>query len=262
MAAPRPCHYPAPCMQVYDTHCHLGLDGKQTPDDEHARAIAAGVTGMLVVGIDVATSRAASTLTRLPGVRWSAGLHPNDSSRLDAEWAELVALAKTPGCAAIGETGLDTFRDRTPLPQQERSLRAHLQLARGLDLPVVFHCRDAFAPLFDVLRTEPRVRGVMHCFSGGVDEARQALDFGLSLSFAGPLTYPKNDALRQAAAFAPAEAVLVETDAPFLPPQRHRGQRNEPAYVVETLATLAQVRGVSLEQAAATTFANAVRLFG
>ena len=252
----------APTMQFYDTHCHLGLDGKQTPEEEHTRALAAQVTGMLVVGIDVATSRTARELTRLPGVRWSAGLHPNDSSRFDAEWPELVALARTPGCAAIGETGMDTYRDRTPLDQQERSLRQHLQLARELDLPVILHCRDAFAPLFAVLRDEPPIRGVMHCFSGGVDEARASLDLGLSLSFAGPLTYPKNDALRAAAAFAPSDRIVVETDSPFLPPQKRRGQRNEPAYVVETLATLAQVRGVSLPEAAACTFANAIGLFG
>jgi TatD DNase family protein len=102
----------------------------------------------------------------------------------------------------------------------------------------------------------------MHCFSGGLAEAEQALDLGLCLSFAGPLTYPKNDTLRAVAAWAPADRILVETDAPFLPPQRRRGQRNEPAYVVETLATLAAVRGVTLEQAAAQTFANAVALFG
>lgn len=249
-------------MHVYDTHCHLGLDGKVEPDAEHARAHQAGVTGMLVVGIDAATSAAARTLSRLPGVRWSAGLHPNDATRFDAEWPLLVELARAPGCAAIGETGLDTFRDRTPLDQQHRSLHAHLQLARELDLPVIFHCRDAFAPLFAVLRQTPPVRGVMHCFSGGIDEARQSLDLGLSLSFAGPLTYPKNDALRAAAAFAPADRIVVETDAPFLPPQRRRGQRNEPAYVVETLAVLAEVRQLSLADAAALTFANATALFG
>lgn len=249
-------------MQVYDTHCHLGLDGKAAPADEHARATAAAVTAMLVVGIDGATSAAARDLARLPGVRWSAGLHPNDSSRFDAEWPALQALARAPGCSAIGETGLDRYRDRTPLDQQQHSLRAHLQLAHELGLPVILHCREAFADLFAVLRDAPTVRGVMHCFSGGVTEARQALDLGLVLSFAGPLTYPKNALLREAAAFAPADRIVVETDAPFLPPQRRRGQRNEPAFVVETLATLAQVRGMSLEQAAAVTFANALALFG
>ncbi|HEX6811066.1 MAG TPA: TatD family hydrolase [Planctomycetota bacterium] len=249
-------------MQVYDTHCHLGLDGKVDPADEHARALAAEVTRLLVVGVDAASSRAASALSRLPGVRWSAGLHPNDSTRLDAEWAEIEALARDPQCTAIGETGLDCYRDRAPLEQQERSLRAHLDLARELDLPVIFHCRDAFAPLFAVLRSERPVRGVMHCFSGGLDEARSALDLGLHLSFAGPLTYPKNDALREIARWAPAERIVVETDAPFLPPQRHRGKRNEPALVVETLQALANTRGLSLDAAAALTFGNASALFG
>ena len=271
-------------MQVYDTHCHLGLDGKAVPADEHMRARAAQVTDMMVFGnLDFRVF-----LTRLklifPGdlgllaftdagrvfldgdnsddVHWSAGLHPNDSSRFDAEWSALTALAETPGCTAIGETGLDNFRDRTPAPQQERALRAHLALARRVDLPVIFHCRDAFAPLFAVLRSEQQVRGVMHCFSGGVEQAREALDLGLYLSFAGPLTYPKNQALRDAAAFAPADRIVVETDAPFLPPQRRRGQRNEPAFVVETLDALAQARGITLADAAALTFSNATALFG
>ena len=141
-------------------------------------------------------------------------------------------------------------------------MRAHLALARELDKPVIFHCREAFAPLFDVLEDAPPVRGVMHCFSGGVDEARRSLDLGLYVSFAGPLTYKKNHALREACALVPADRVLVETDAPFLPPQSRRGKRNEPALVVETLAKLAEVRELSLEDAAALTFDNAVRLFG
>lgn len=249
-------------MHIFDTHCHLGLDGKAAPTDEHARAIAADVTTMLVVGIDAATSAAARDLAHLPGVRWSAGLHPNDATRLADEWPAIEALARAPGCAALGETGMDCYRDRAPLDAQERSLRAHLALARELDLPVVFHCRDAFAPMFAVLRDEPRVRGVMHCFSGGHDEARTALELGLYLSFAGPLTYPKNSLLREVAAAAPADRVLVETDAPFLPPQRRRGQRNEPAYIVDTLGALAAVRNLAIEDAAALTFANARALFG
>lgn len=248
-------------MQVYDTHCHLGLDGKAAPADEHARAVAAGVTHLLVVGVDADTSRAARDLQHLAGVRWSAGLHPNDSSHLDEQWPTIEALAREPSCAAIGETGLDCFRDRTPLAQQERSLRRHLALARELDLPVIFHCRDAFVPLFAVLRDEPPVRAVMHCFSGGRDEARQALDLGYLLSFAGPLTYPKNDALRAVAAWAPADRILVETDAPFLPPQALRGKRNEPAFIVQTVQALAAARGIATEVAAELTLQNALRLF-
>lgn len=250
-------------MNVFDTHCHIGLDGQVPPEQDHARAIANGVTTLLVVGIDAASSVAARELAaRLPGVRWSAGLHPNDSTALDEQWPTIAALAAEPDCTAIGETGLDCFRDRTPLDQQVRALQRHLQLARELDRPVIFHCRDAFAPLFEVLDAEPAVRGVMHCFSGGVDEARRALDLGLYLSFAGPLTYKKNDALRDACAFAPAERILVETDAPFLPPQSRRGKRNEPALILETLARLAEVREMPLAEAARTTFDNAVTLFG
>ena len=113
-----------------------------------------------------------------------------------------------------------------------------------------------------LLRGEPRCRGVMHCFSGTIDEARTALDLGLHVSFAGPLTYPKNDALREAARFVPADRVLVETDAPFLPPQQHRGKRNEPALIVQTVAKLAEVREIAVEEAARITFENAVGLFG
>ena len=127
---------------------------------------------------------------------------------------------------------------------------------------MIFHCRDAFPQLFEVLEDEPPVRGVMHCFSGGVEEARRSVDLGLHLSFAGPLTYKKNEALREACASAPADRVLVETDAPFLPPQSRRGKRNEPALVVETLARLAEVRDLPLDEAARLTFENAVRLFG
>ena len=249
-------------MEIYDTHCHIGLDGKVAPEDDHSRAVAVSVGALLVVGIDAKTSHAARELSRLPGVRWSAGLHPNDSTHFDEQWTTIDTLARDPSCTAIGETGLDCFRDRTPLDQQERSLRAHLALARELDKPAIFHCRDAFDPLVRVLENSDPARGVMHCFSGGIPEAQKALDLGLYLSFAGPLTYPKNTALREACAFAPLDRILVETDAPFLPPQSHRGRRNEPALIVETLTRLAEVRSIPLEEAAAATFANAIRLFG
>ena len=249
-------------MQVYDSHCHIGLDGKVAPDDDHSRAVAASVGALLVVGIDAPTSEAARDLSRLPGVRWSAGLHPNDSTKFDEQWPTIDALARDKSCVAIGETGLDCFRDRTPIEQQEHSLRAHLALARELDKPVIFHCRDAFEPLFRVLDDEEPVRGVMHCFSGGIPEAKKSLELGLHLSFAGPLTYPKNDVLREACAYAPLDRVLVETDAPFLPPQSRRGRRNEPALIIETLTRLAEVRDMSLEDAAKATYDNTIRLFG
>jgi len=249
-------------MPIYDTHCHLGLSADGDPEAEHQRAVAAGVTAMMVVAIDAPSGERCRQLADLAGVRWSAGLHPNDATRFAEEWTVIEAQARAPGCAAIGETGLDCYRDRTPLDQQQASLRAHLALARELDLPVILHCREAFAPLFAVLREEPPVRGVMHCFSGTVAEARTALDLGLHVSFAGPLTYKKNDALREAAAFVPADRALVETDAPFLPPQPFRGKRNEPAYIVHTVDALATARGIAPADAAQQTYDNALGLFG
>ncbi|MCA8974717.1 MAG: TatD family hydrolase [Planctomycetes bacterium] len=249
-------------MPIFDTHCHLGFYDDGDPVAEHARAVTAGVTAMITVAIDADTAERCREHASLPGVRWSAGLHPNDATRFAADWPRIDALARTPGCAAIGETGLDCYRDRTPLDQQQASLRAHLALARELGLPVILHCRDAFEPLFETLRAEPPTRGVMHCFSGTEAEARIALDLGFYVSFAGPLTYKKNDALRAAAAFVPDDRVLVETDAPFLPPQPYRGKRNEPAYLVHTVAALAAVRGIGTDEAAELTWQNAVRLFG
>lgn len=246
---------------LFDTHCHLGFDADTDAAAEHARAVAAGVTSMLTVAVDAASAqRACDLAATLPGVRWSAGLHPNDATRFAEDWPAIERLARTPGCAAIGETGLDCYRDRTPLPQQEHSLRAHLALARELDLPVILHCRDAAAPLFAILRDEPPFRGVMHCFSGDRDDARAALDLGLYVSFAGPLTYPKNEALRDVARFVPQDRMLVETDAPFLPPQPFRGKRNEPAHIVHTVQALANARGTSFADAADQTFANAVAM--
>jgi len=250
-------------MQIFDTHCHLGLDEHGDALAEHGRALAAAVNDLVIVGIDLRSSTAARDLARrLPGARWSAGLHPNDAGRLPAEWDAIAALAQEPDCAAIGETGLDHFRDRSSPQDQLASLRAHLRLAAERRLPVILHCRDAFAPLLTELLAHAPLRGVMHCFSGDAAAAAQAVALGLHVSLAAPLTYPKNAVLRQAAAAVPADRLLVETDAPFLPPQSRRGQRNEPAFVRETLAALAQVRGWTLEHAAAVTHDNAVQLFG
>jgi TatD DNase family protein len=135
-------------MRAFDTHCHLGLDDRGDPREEHARAIANGVTDFVLVGIDLATSAAARDLARtLPGARWSAGLHPNDAKQFDAEWPGIAELAREPDCVALGETGLDFFRDHATREEQERSLHAHMELAREQSLPLIFHCRDAMDAL-------------------------------------------------------------------------------------------------------------------
>jgi TatD DNase family protein len=250
-------------MRIYDTHCHLGLDDGGDPAAEHARAAAAAVTDLMLVGIDGASSARARTLAAtLAGARWSAGLHPNDSGRFAAEWDAITALAAAPDCAAIGETGLDFFRDRASPLAQRASLVAHLDLAHVRDLPVILHCRNALPQLLGILADRAPVRGVLHCFSGTAADAEQAVALGLYVSFAAPLTYPNSAALRAAAAAVREDRLLVETDAPFLPPQSRRGARNEPAFLRETLAVLAAVRGWDLDQAAAVTYGNAVALFG
>lgn len=250
-------------LRVFDTHCHLGLDARGDAFAEHARAVEAAVTDLLLVGIDAASSAQARDLARrLPGARWSAGLHPNSAGDLDAEWAQLEALAAEPDCAAIGETGLDWYRTTATPTAQRASLARHLDLARRRGLPVVLHCREAFADLVEELAGCAPLRGVMHCFAGDAAAALRAVELGLHVSFAAPLTYPKNDALRAAAAVVPEDRLLVETDAPFLPPQSRRGQRNEPAFVRETLRTLAAVRGWDEAHAAGITHRNGVALFG
>ena len=248
---------------IFDTHCHLGYDEDRDPAELRRRAELAGVSTLLDVGIDLASSRRAqATAEKLENVHFTAGLHPNHTQQLAAEWDEIARLCRVRSCRAVGETGLDFYRDRTTPEQQELALEAHLQLALELGKPVVIHCREAFARTFEVLERHPGSRGVMHCFSGGVPEARRALDLGFYLSFAGPLTYPKAGELRQAAAFAPLDRILVETDAPFLPPQGNRGQRNEPAYIVQTVQKLAEVRGMPFEEIARRTAANGYQLFG
>lgn len=246
---------------IFDTHCHLGYDA-QDEDEVVTRAIAAGVVRMLDVGIDAATSAGArERARRLPGVGFTAGLHPNHTVDSAAEWPLIEELLAEPDCLAVGETGLDYFRDRAPKQVQQESFTRHLEAAARRSLPVVVHCRDAFQDVFAILAEHRDVRAVLHCFSGGPKELEQAVELDLFVSFAGPVTYPKSDQLRAAAAQAPAHRILVETDAPFLPPQDWRGKRNEPAYIVRTVARLAELRGVTMEQLAAQTFSNALALF-
>ncbi len=247
-----------------DTHCHLGWpEIEEDLERVLARAAAAGLVRLVDVAVDLASARAALARARSrAGLHPTAGLHPNDCAGFEEVWPELAALARAPEVCAIGETGLDFYRDRTAPDEQRRALEAHLALAVETGKPLVLHCRDAFEALFEALAPRAPIRGVLHCFTGGPDEARTALDLGLHVSFAGPLTYPKNEALRGAAALVPEDRLLVETDAPFLPPQGRRGRRNEPCYVQETLAVLAEVRGRDRVELGAICHRNAARLFG
>lgn len=252
---------------LFDTHAHLHFpDFAEDLPAVLERAHAAGVTRFLTVGSDVDNSRAGLALAaRLPGVWASVGIHPHDAASADAPaLAELERLAGAPRVAAIGEIGLDFFRDLSPRPAQEAAFRAQLELARRVGKPVVIHCRDAHAETLGIL-AEGRVGevgGVMHCFSGDVGIARRCLDLGLAISLAGPVTYPSARALPDVARFVPGDRLVVETDCPYLPPQGHRGQRNEPAYLALTAARVAELRGEPLAALAERLTANACRLLG
>ncbi len=256
-------------LPIVDSHCHL--DFEDFRDDLPAvleRARAAGLIAMVCVGsgADLATAeRAASLASKEPDVFAAIGIHPHDAGKLEPDWwPALAALARKPRVVGIGETGLDYYYDHSPRPAQREVFVRFLELATAVERPVICHVRDAHDDAVAVLRAGPLPEqgGVIHCFSGNVEHARRYLDLGLYLSFSGVLTFKKADDIRAAAAYAPADRILVETDAPYLAPIPHRGRRNEPAHVVRTLEALARVRGMSLGRAAEATTANAYRLFG
>ncbi|NQU49438.1 MAG: TatD family hydrolase, partial [Planctomycetes bacterium] len=177
--------------------------------------------------------------------------------------AMLEQLADAGGFHAIGETGLDFFREWCAPEVQIKGFEAHLQLASQLNLPVIIHCREAGLAVLEVLKNQKSsVAGIMHCFAEGPDMVQAFLDLGLHISFAGNMTYPKSQHLRDAAKLVPMDRILVETDAPFLAPQPKRGKRNEPAYVAYTLERLAEVKEVTVKELAEQTYHNAAHLFG
>ncbi len=259
-------------VALIDTHAHLH-DAAFDSDREAIldRAREAGVGAVVTVGSDLAESRAAVDLARRhEGVWATVGIHPHDAD----QWgpgarAELVRLASDASTVAIGEIGLDFFRNLSPPELQRCAFQYQLGLAAELELPVVIHSREADAEMEPILtawaeklpRRAVQPVGVLHCFSGDADLALRYACLGFTISFAGVVTYPKNDALREAARLVPAESIVVETDCPYLTPQFKRGQRNEPAYVAETARFIAELRGVSVDVFARTTLANGFRLF-
>jgi TatD DNase family protein len=255
----------APAALLVDTHAHL-TDRRYAGDLDAvlARAGAAGVGAIVVVGYDLPSSRAAVALAGRYATLWAAvGIHPHDAREAPpAALEELAALAARPRVVAIGECGLDFYRDRSPRAAQRRAFAAQLDLAARLSLPVVVHSREAMTETLDTLEGHPLPAGaVLHCFDGTPDDARRAAARGLYLSFAGPLTYRRDPTLRAAAEAAPLERLLVETDCPYLSPAGQRGQRNEPANVRAVAAALARARGLDLPAIARATTANAAALF-
>jgi TatD DNase family protein len=248
---------------VIDSHTHLELcDGSDA--ELVAAATAVGVTRMLTVGIDGASCRAAlATAEDFPQVFAAIGRHPNAAKGFDdGDLAELKALAAHPRCLAIGETGLDFYRQGAPAEDQARAFAAQIALARETAKPLVIHTRAATEETLSQLAAEAEgVSVIIHCFSMP-ERLEECLERGYDISFAGNVTYKNATDLAQAAERVPAEQLLVETDAPYLTPQVVRKQRNQPAFVAHTAAFLAELRGVSVEELGAAVELNAARVFG
>jgi len=248
---------------MIDSHTHLHVC---KPDDAElvAAATLAGVTRMLTVGTTGASCREAlQAAERFPQVFAAIGRHPNEAGGFDdADLAELHALAEHPRCAAIGETGLDYFRDYAPRADQERAFRAQIDLARDVRKPLVIHTRAAEDDTIDTLRAHAGdVTVILHCFTmaGRLDEC---IEQGWWISFAGNVTYPNASELADAAQHVPSDRLMVETDAPYLTPQAVRKERNQPAFVAHTARFVAQQRGIEYEQLEALVERNAQELFG
>lgn len=247
-------------MRLIDTHCHLD-DGKFAEDraETIARARAAGVELMVAVG----TGDGPPDLSA--GVRLAeahsfmyatVGVHPHDASKADdASFSELRRLAGHPKVVAIGEIGLDYHYDLSPRETQRAIFARQLALARETGLPVVVHTREAWSDTMAILREQPGP-GVMHCFTGDAEQAREALALGFYLSFSGVITFPKAEPTREAARITPLNRVLIETDCPYLAPVPHRGKRNEPAFVAHVAQRLAEVRGCPVEDVAGAAWSN------
>ena len=248
---------------LVDTHCHLHLL-EPSAAEVVAEAQAEGVGHLVDVGVDLASSRqAAANAAQLPQVSAAAGVHPHDADTLDgAALDELRRLLAAERVVAVGETGLDYYRDNAPRDAQRAAFAAHVRLARELDKALVVHCRDAFADVLAILEGEGApARTVFHCFAGDDAAARRVVEAGWYVSFAGTVTFRNAPGLRAACAAVPLERMVLETDSPFLSPHPYRGRPNRPGRVAVTAQTVAAVHGVPVEQVAAATTATAVKAF-
>lgn len=246
-------------MGWVDTHCHLQLDDRGA---EVLLARAPEVDWLVAPGTDAATSLASLELSKLhpDRVLATAGLHPHDAELWGAQMSMIVDLA--PKVSAIGETGLDFYRELSPKKSQIASFTAQIQLAQDHDLPLIVHCRDAFTDVYRILEEEgvgPKT--VLHCWTGGTRWTKRFMDLGVTFSFAGPVAFETGETIRFGAALVPPDRALVETDTPYLAPPPHRGQPNEPAWVALVGAALAEVWTMPVDEVARVTSENAKRIF-
>ena len=256
-------------MEIIDSHAHLEFP--QFDDDRSAmldRARSAGVQTLLAIGSGTGPDRLDAAIPFAEAHDWiyaTVGIHPHDANQVTEDhFARLDQLGRNPRVIGWGEMGLDYHYDHSPRDVQQSVFRRQLAQARALELPIVIHCRDAWADCLAILDQDWRTSGlggIFHCFTGTLDDARRGLEMGFMISFAGNVTYPKMQQLRDVARELPLDQLLTETDSPFLPPQGRRGKRNEPAFVVEVARALANVRNLPAEETAAATAANFRRFF-
>ena len=257
-------------MEIIDSHAHLEFPQfDEDRDAVLARAREAGIQMLLAIGSGTGPDRLDAALSFAEQNNWiyaTIGIHPHEAKlATDEHFTHLDKLANHPRVIAWGEIGLDYYYDHSPREVQQQVFRRQLDQARAAKLPIVIHCRDAWSDCLQIIEENWRssgLGGILHCFTGTIEDAKRGIDMGFMVSFAGNVTYPKMQPVRDVAAVLPLDRILTETDSPFLPPQGRRGKRNEPAYVVEVARTLASVRNLPAEEIAATTAGNFRRFFG
>ncbi|HSR85574.1 MAG TPA: TatD family hydrolase [Streptosporangiaceae bacterium] len=266
-AAPAPEPLPG---TAFDSHCHLDMIDMAVADTL-AFGAAAGITRVITVGCDTASSRwAADCAATFPAVFATVAIHPNETAVAaasaggrDAVLAEIATLAALPQVRAVGETGLDYYRDSAPAEVQRDWFRAHIDIAKQVGKPLMIHDRDAHADVLSVLAADgPPEQVIFHCYSGDAELTQRCIEAGYVLSFAGTVTFANAGELREAAAVAPAELILAETDAPFLTPSPNRGRSNAPAQVAHTIRALAAAKQIDVAKLCGIIEATGERLFG
>jgi TatD DNase family protein len=252
---------------LFDTHAHLNADQyKEDLDEVMDRAKEAGVSNIVVVGFDTLTINRAMELAEAHDHIYACvGWHPVDAidmTDVDLKWIE--ELASHPKVVAIGEMGLDYHWDKSPHDIQKEVFRKQIRLAKKVKLPIVIHNRDATADIVEILREEgaAEVGGIMHCFSGSVEIAKECLDMNFYISLGGPVTFKNAKKPKEVALEVPLDKLLIETDCPYLTPHPYRGQRNEPSYVKLVAEEIAEIKGISFEEIARATSENAKKIFG
>jgi TatD DNase family protein len=251
-------------MRWTDTHCHLNHPELYAEWSAVLfRAQQSGLYRLFVIGYDLESSRHGVQLAEQSDALYAAvGIHPHDAVQCTRETLmELRELARSPRVAAIGEIGLDFYRDLSPREAQYQAFHAQMQLAAELGLPVVIHCREAYEELLDVLSEYPAVRGVLHCFAGSAEQAQRGLALGYFLGIGGVITFKSAESLRAIVRTMPRDRLLLETDAPYLAPHPYRGERNEPAYLPLIAQRVAELWGIALNALSEQTEANVRTLF-